>query len=218
MEAEKQSKTCKLEGCDSPKALKSSGYCNKHHLRWKRHCDPNHVTRHRHLTPEAKAEAVRGWRRINYERNKEAYKARAAKWREDNPERYKKRCEEYFSRPDVLELSRQRTREWVAKNPERKKEQDRQFNANNRGLVASYKALRRARQKQATPPWLTPEHHKKIRSLYRRAAYLTKTTGTPYHVDHIIPLAGREVSGLHTPDNLQVIPKTDNLKKSNKLL
>jgi hypothetical protein len=44
----------------------------------------------------------------------------------------------------------------------------------------------------------------------------TKMTGIEWHVDHIIPLQGKNVSGLHTPYNLQVIPASWNTAKGNK--
>jgi 5-methylcytosine-specific restriction endonuclease McrA len=42
-----------------------------------------------------------------------------------------------------------------------------------------------------------------------------QATSTEWHVDHIVPLKGEEVSGLHIWSNLQVIPKIDNLRKRN---
>lgn len=77
-------------------------------------------------------------------------------------------------------------------------------------------ARRRAKKLQATPPWLTDDHKKSIAAIYRRAVQLTKETGTEYHVDHIVPLAGRNVRGLHVPWNLQVITASENHRKWNK--
>jgi len=82
-----------------------------------------------------------------------------------------------------------------------------------------YKALvsvRRRRHRAATPKWVTPEDKLAMRQLYLQAMELTKLTGTPYVVDHIIPLQGNEVSGLHVLSNLRVITQEENLKKSNK--
>jgi hypothetical protein len=76
---------------------------------------------------------------------------------------------------------------------------------------------RRRRHREATPAWLTKEQREDIKQLYTEAQKITKLTGVRYEVDHIIPLINDIVCGLHVPWNLQVIPKTDNLKKANKI-
>lgn len=93
---------------------------------------------------------------------------------------------------------------------------------------ASVAAARRAAKLSATPAWLTEQHHRRIEEYYVEAERLTRETGEPWEVDHIVPLLGRfitidgarvrEVCGLHVPWNLRVIPSQDNRSKSNKLL
>jgi hypothetical protein len=78
------------------------------------------------------------------------------------------------------------------------------------------KAKRRARKLCATPKWLTPEQHKQILAFYTEAKRLEQETGVRYHVDHIVPLQGGDVCGLHVPWNLQVLTATENIRKSNK--
>lgn len=80
--------------------------------------------------------------------------------------------------------------------------------AATRGHAARQRALRRKR----LPSWA---NHEIIVTFYRRAAQLTKETGVPHEVDHIAPLLGKNVSGLHVEDNLQVIPRDLNRAKSN---
>jgi len=70
--------------------------------------------------------------------------------------------------------------------------------------------------KRATPKWLTKSDKAFIVELYKIAKELTEQTGIAHHVDHIIPLRGKLVCGLHVPDNLQVLPAPENLSKHNK--
>lgn len=84
-----------------------------------------------------------------------------------------------------------------------------------------YKSLvnaRRRRFRQATPRWLTAEHKLEIRLKYRLAIELSRRMGVPHVVDHVIPLQGETVCGLHVPWNMEVITQDENLQKSNKLV
>lgn len=81
-------------------------------------------------------------------------------------------------------------------------------------LEAEKSVRRRNTQGQATPPWADISA---IRAIYREAARLTKATGEPHHVDHVVPLISPVVCGLHTQSNLQVLPASINLSKGNRL-
>lgn len=87
----------------------------------------------------------------------------------------------------------------------------------NRALFRHHSMKRYATKKFATPAWLTQEHLDQISAVYEHARDCEIVTGQPYHVDHVIPLQGKNVCGLHVPWNLQVLPADVNQSKSNKL-
>jgi 5-methylcytosine-specific restriction endonuclease McrA len=88
----------------------------------------------------------------------------------------------------------------------------------NKVQVRADTKARRRKHRDATPLWLTRKQKSEIRQLYQIAITMTQTTGEQYVVDHIVPLRGEEVCGLHVPWNLRVITQEQNLKKSNKLV
>ena len=92
------------------------------------------------------------------------------------------------------------------------------WKANNPLQVLADNKVRRRKHRDATPPWLSRKQRSEIRQLYQIAMTMTQTTGERYVVDHIIPLQGETVCGLHVPWNLRVITQEENLKKSNRLL
>lgn len=78
-------------------------------------------------------------------------------------------------------------------------------------------AQRNASKLNATPAWLSKSQLEEIAAIYAEAALKTAETGIKHEVDHIIPLRGKTVRGLHVPWNLRVIEAYKNRIKSNAL-
>lgn len=83
-----------------------------------------------------------------------------------------------------------------------------------RGRKAASKRLHEARKYEARPRWADVDA---IASIYAECARITRVSGVPHEVDHIIPLLGRGVCGLHVEANLRIVPRHVNRRKSNKL-
>lgn len=77
---------------------------------------------------------------------------------------------------------------------------------------------RKGSVRAATPTWLTSNQKAEIDLFYDLAKDCHIITGEDYHVDHIIPLKGKSVCGLHVPWNLQILPSDINISKSNKFV
>ena len=112
--------------------------------------------------------------------------------------------------------------EWYHKNKHNSKVKERmalngrKWRENNPHLNAAKEARRRSSKLKATPTWLLPEHCAHIKRTYKLAKIMEGITGDKYHVDHILPLQGKGVCGLHVPWNLQVISASLNISKSNR--
>jgi hypothetical protein len=78
---------------------------------------------------------------------------------------------------------------------------------------AMVKRLHSRRLRLAMPAWADKAA---MRAVYAEAQRLTLETGQRHEVDHVIPLLGKTVSGLHVEYNLQVLPMPDNRRKSNR--
>lgn len=94
--------------------------------------------------------------------------------------------------------------------------QKREYRQANKGKINHLVALRKKVIKTRTPKWLNTFDKLKIQCIYSVAAMLTRENKEPWHVDHIIPLQGKNVSGLHVPSNLWFIPGKQNISKKNK--
>ena len=104
-------------------------------------------------------------------------------------------------------------KQWVSKNPEKVARAQRNWSLAHPEKRAAISAERRARKLKATPKWANQFIIAEIYDLSKRR---TKITGLKWNVDHIIPLQGKLVCGLHVPENMQVILAIENRKKSNK--
>lgn len=133
----------------------------------------------------------------------------------------------YYQENKVDILAKQKNPRRKAKNAERylrDKERIRrhheEYRKTPRGrmLRAAAENRRRSSKLKATPSWLSTAYLKEVEYMYWLCSDLNMVTECRYHVDHIVPLKGKTVCGLHVPWNLQVLPEDINLKKNNKLL
>lgn len=142
------------------------------------------------------------WDKKFREANKALIKQRKALYYKENREAIsEKASERYFSNP---EPTRQRTSKWKDK---------------NRGKHNANCMRRYADKLQRTPPWSRDDEMNQffIEEIYDLAKTRSEMTGVVHHVDHIIPLRGRRVSGLHIWYNLQILTASENCSKSNRL-
>lgn len=108
-------------------------------------------------------------------------------------------------------------RAYALANPDKKTAARKKWVLENPGKDTAAKAKNSQARKKRVPTWLSDEDLWIIEQAYELAALRTKLFGFKWHVDHIIPLNGKKVSGLHVPANIQVIPWIDNLRKSNQM-
>ena len=146
--------------------------------------------------------------------NPEAKKEYSRKWVRENKEKHAAYNKQWIA--NNREKSTAYSKKWQSLNKEYVTEYRKQHKLTNRAAYTALENKRRASKLLRTPTWLTEEHLNQIKLEFELAAWCTKVIGVKYEVDHIVPLQGKTVSGLHVPWNLQVITKTDNIKKSNK--
>ncbi len=152
------------------------------------------------------------------QRNKERYAAMS----EDEIVAERKRLKERLNDPETKASTykrqnewrrNNRDKEWAKKHPEKHAENVKRWQRKNPAKLAAMSRTRQARKMERTPFWLTDDQKKEIETFYLKARERTELEGVTYEVDHIVPLKGRNVSGLHVPWNLQVITASENRRK-----
>lgn len=141
--------------------------------------------------------------------NPESLKRAKSKYRQSLHGRQKE--QEY--RDSTKERMQVYSRQHYLDNLDKYKERNRRHYEENRSYYAEKCMRYHAAKLRATPDWLTESDLDKMRAIYSEAQRLSKETGILHHVDHIHPLRGKTVCGLHCPLNLQILTATDNLSK-----
>jgi hypothetical protein len=144
-------------------------------------------------------QCVREYGRKHYSKNKTKIRQDHKEWYEANKK--KKLAKDAEWREANKERKLYTTKVWAQKNKDKRN-----------SVGAKYRAAKR----KGTPEWLTEKDYQLIEAKYAMAAWLSDVVGIKYHIDHIVPLNGKNVCGLHVPDNLQIIPAKENLSKGNR--
>lgn len=202
-------KTCRL--CKAEKTL--ADFCKK--------CDSADglTTRCRACLAEArKADREKRKNVLNartkawYEANKDAYNARRRETRD--VEKGKAACKKYYERNK--DNVRAMNDEWAKQNPEKMRQAWKSYAKRNPDIKLAQAARRRASKRRAYAAWDRELTNFVVREAVELCKMRKQLFGIEWHVDHVVPLAGRKVSGLHVHNNLQVIPADTNWRKFNK--
>lgn len=139
----------------------------------------------------------------------EHIRAKVKAWSEANPGKVKTYNARKLRSPKYIAMRAA----YVKAHPEQIRGHKHAYRRKNLALMAAKERKRQCSKIKRTPQWSDAE---KIQGFYVAAQIVSDVTGKTYHVDHVIPLQGKLVSGLHVYENLQLLPGTENNRKRNK--
>lgn len=160
-------------------------------------CTKKQTLAWRIANPDAHKSAMKKW----WENNKDTHNTRVKRWQNNNAQKM-----------------RYNARKWAAANPEKVKLKSAVYRSKNKAKVTAWAVTAQARRQKRVPSWLTQNDFLEFRAIYAMSKHLSQVTGTIWEVDHVVPLQGKNVSGLHVPVNLQIVPKSVNRNKRNLFL
>lgn len=141
------------------------------------------------------AERLRQWNIEYYQRTRDERLERRRRYYEENREKH-----------------REQSARWRELNPEAARRIGREWVKRNRASMNARHARYRAQRALATPVWAD---HDKMNEMYGiAAAWNSIWPEDPVHVDHVVPIRGKRVCGLHVHTNLQILRAVDNIRKN----
>jgi hypothetical protein len=156
------------------------------------------------------AERVKALRKANYEKDRQANIEKARAWKKRNAAKV---LASQRSRATInREKSRAARKAWEKKNPTAALESFKRYRERNRVKIRARLAVSKQGREKRRVLWANQDA---ILAIYRQAEFMTQTTGRLHVVDHVIPLQGRTVSGLHVETNLRVVEHHENARKHN---
>ena len=158
-------------------------------------CD-NERSRKRRLE---KPKETKAGKQEAYAKRRDYYNAKNRAYAIENPEMRRETCARYYI--NNLEKVTAAVLKWKNQNPDR---------------VRAISRKRQTVKSKASPNWLTETQWAEIDFFYAHAVDCQRVSGEKYDVDHIVPLQGETVCGLHVPWNLQVLPRDVNRRKHNR--
>ena len=167
--------------------------------------------KHGHVAPRKTKGACLECLKLEWEQGKEKRAEYFANY--NRSEAGQKAKQTYYERNKDAVIARAQARP-----DEEKRKYQQRYQKANPDLYKANTSFRRRRFRDATPKWLSPEQKLEIKLKYRLAIELSRRTKIRHAVDHVVPLQGETVCGLHVPWNLEVITQDDNLRKSNKVI
>ena len=136
-------------------------------------------------------------------------------WGAANPEKVKAAKQKYAEENKEAVVAR--IKAWRDANPEKMVAARKAWADSNKHKILAKTRKRQAAKLQRTPAWLSKDDIWMMQEAYELASKRSKLFGFQWDVDHIYPLQGKVVSGLHVPLNLQVIPAIENYRKGIKV-
>lgn len=113
------------------------------------------------------------------------------------------------------EKYRKACKKWRKANPVIQKFSSYRWEQANHAHTAARAMRNYTTKRKRTPKWLSKEQHEEMLSFYTAARWLTEKSGVKHNVDHVVPLHGVDVCGLHVPWNLQILTQRENIQKYN---